>query len=149
MQTRQPSGVRIGWLIFVPFVIGVSPLWLATVVSAHHSFAMYDASSPKTLRGRVTAFRWVSPHAVFSIATDAGRGEPSAVWAIELSSPANMTRLGWSHSTLAIGDRVEVLVSPMRDGTHGAACRQLKFLDKAQTLECGAGTAITTGEKRN
>jgi hypothetical protein len=120
---------------------------ISTIASAHHSFAMYNAQSPITLRGKVTSFRWVSPHAVFSIATDAASGQPSAVWAIELSSPANMTRLGWTHSTIAVGDRVEVTASPMRDGSHGAACRQLKLVNKDKVLECGAGTAIHIGEK--
>ena len=119
----------------------------AATASAHHSFAMYNSQSPITLRGRVTSFRWVSPHAVFSIETDASNSQASTVWAIELSSPANMTRLGWTHSTLAVGDRVEVTASPLRDGSHGAACRQLKFLDKNTTLECGAGAAIYKGEK--
>jgi hypothetical protein len=60
-----------------------------------------------------------------------------------------MGRLGWTHSTLAIGDRVEVVVSPMRDGTHGGACRQLQLLDKDVKLACGAGAAIYAGEKPN
>ena len=121
----------------------------ATVMaaSAHHSFAMYDTSKPLTLRGKVSAFRWISPHAVFSVTTEVAAGEPPVVWTVELSSPANMGRLGWTHSTLAIGDRIEVVVSPMRDGSHGGACRQLQFLDKDVKLACGAGAAIYAGEK--
>jgi hypothetical protein len=136
-------------LLFVSVVLWRSPSWFVVVVRAHHSFAMYDTSKPVTLHGRVMQVRWVSPHAVFSISTDATAGSPSAVWTIELSSPANMTRLGWSHSTLKIGDRIEVVASPMRDGTHGGACRQVKFVDSAKTIECGAGAAITAGEVAN
>ena len=112
----------------------LAALVAAAAAVAHHSFAMYDATKPITLRGKVTAFRWVSPHAVFSIATDPAPGAEPAVWTIELSSPANMGRLGWTHSTLAVGDHVDVTVSPMRDGTHGAACRQVQLLDKNATL---------------
>ena len=127
--------------------ISFAALFVAVVASAHHSFAMYDTTNPVVLRGRITAFRWVSPHATFSIATDIVPGAAPAVWVIELSSPANMARLGWTHSTVAIGDHVAVYVSPMRDGTHGGACRQVRFLDNDKMLECGAGAAIRAGEK--
>jgi hypothetical protein len=128
-------------------VVMVAALIAAGAASAHHSFAMYDATRPLVLRGRVTAFRWVSPHATFSLATDITPGAAPELWVIELSSPANMARLGWTHSTVAIGDHLVVYVSPMRDGTHGGACRQVRFLDKDQMLECGAGTAIHAAEK--
>ena len=132
-----------------PFVLCALSLTLACAwmayPAAHHSFAMYDAAKPVTLRGRVATFRWINPHSVFTITAD----DDGAVWAIELSSPSNMTRIGWSRTTLAVGDHVEVSVSPMRDGSKGAACRQLKFLDKNVMLECGSATAIHVGEKEN
>jgi hypothetical protein len=143
-MTIRPNWFRRGMM-----TIALAATFAAATASAHHSFAMYDANNPVVLRGRVTAFRWVSPHATFSITTETNPGTAPAVWVIELSSPANMGRLGWTQSTLAIGDHVAVYASPLRDGTHGGACRQVRFLDKDGMLECGAGTAIRAGEKPN
>ena len=126
-------------------LIAVVAATLVARPTAHHSFAMYDGSKPLTLHGRVVTYRWTNPHSMFTVMADSD----GATWAVELSSPSNMTRLGWTRTTLAAGDRVEVSVSPMRDGSKGAACRQLRFLDKDVMLECGAGTAIRAGEKVN
>jgi Family of unknown function (DUF6152) len=135
-MTRLP--LRAALVVWCAALFTTTPL-------AHHSFAMYDTTKPQTLRGRVVTFRWINPHAVFTVATESD----GATWAIELSSPSNMTRLGWTRTTLTAGDRVDVSISPMRDKSKGGACRQLALLDKSVKLECGAGTAIRAGEKVN
>jgi hypothetical protein len=57
--------------------------------------------------------------------------------------------LGWTYSSLKPGQRVAIAVSPMRDGTHGGACRTVTWLDKNTTQDCGLGNAITAAEKPN
>ena len=128
--------------------VGVCALVPHAVV-AHHSASMYDASKPTTLTGRVKQFRWVSPHAVIILTTEAEAGRESRDWLIEMSSPGNMTHLGWTHSSLKAGQRVTVAVSPMRDGTPGGACRTVTFVDEGKTMNCGLGASILAAEKPN
>ena len=35
-----------------------------------------------------------------------------------------------------VGDRVSVIVAPLRDGTHGGWCRGVTLLDSGKKLEC-------------
>lgn len=116
---------------------------------AHHSASMYDANKPTTLTGRIKQFRWVSPHAVIILTTDAAGGRDGRDWLIEMSSPGNMTHLGWTHSSLKAGQRVEIAVSPMRNGTPGGACRTVTFIEEGRTMNCGLGASILAAEKPN
>src|SRR5262249_6470219 len=77
--------------------------WTATVL-AHHSSAMYDNQRTVTLRGVVTEFRWTNPHVTMTIATDPQR----ELWIVEATSPGNLTRAGWTRTSMRVGDRVEV-----------------------------------------
>jgi hypothetical protein len=119
------------------------------VARAHHSASMYDANKPLTLNGRIKQFRWVSPHAVVILTTDAEPGRESREWLIEMSSPGNMTHLGWTHSSLKAGQHVAIAVSPLRDGTPGGACRTVTFIDDGKTMNCGLGASILAAEKPN
>jgi hypothetical protein len=134
---------RYSWIISGLLILAHS------AVFAHHSGAMYDSTKPRTLTGTVKQFRWVNPHALIVLTTDAVQGEEAADWAVEMSSPGNMTRFGWTRMSLRSGEHVEIVVSPMRDGTHGGTCRAVTLLDRKQILECGAGAAIRAGERPN
>ena len=127
-------------------LVGGALAVLGGAVSAHHSFAMYEMEKRVTLKGTVKAFRWINPHALIVLTVD---GAPPIDWSIEMSSTGNMTRHGWSRSTLSVGDAVEVVVSPLRDGSPGAACHNVRRGDSAVPLDCNAGAAIRTGETPN
>jgi hypothetical protein len=111
--------------------------------AAHHSGSMYDPSKILTLKGTVQEFRWVNPHVIIVLA--AGESEPVA-WTVEMSSPGNMRRLGWSGSALHTGQPVETTLAAMRDGSHGGSCRTVKTLDTAKSLNCSGISAIEAGE---
>ena len=106
-----------------------------SVAAAHHSNAMYEESKTVTLRGVVTELRWTNPHVTMTVKTDAGRVD-GAVWILETTSPGNLSRVGWTRTSVKNNDRVEVLVSPLRDGQHGGRCRMLTLLDTKRVLEC-------------
>jgi len=107
-----------------------------TGAEAHHSSAMYDQEKTLTLRGVVTQLRWTSPHVNVSVLADAGRGQAGVAWVLEATSPGNLMRAGWTRASIKVGDRVSVLVAPLRDGTHGGWCRGVTLLDSDKKLEC-------------
>jgi hypothetical protein len=108
----------------------------AAGAQAHHSSAMYDQDRTVTMRGVITQVRWTSPHVNFSVLTDPVRGLTSMAWVLEATSPGNLQRFGWTRTSLKVGDRVSVVVAPLRDGTHGGWCRGVTLIDSGRKLEC-------------
>ena len=87
--------------------------------SAHHSFAMFDATKEVTMSGTVKEFEWTNPHSWLRVTVnDAKTGKP-ALWALELSSPARLTTMGMHANSVRPGDSVSVTFHPMKDGTRG------------------------------
>jgi hypothetical protein len=113
----------------VPLVL--ASLALALPVAAHHSFAMFDFSKTMTMKGTVTEFRWTNPHVALLVQIDPQPGAAPEVWSMELTSPGNLTRGGWTRHSFKPGDRIELAFNPLRDGKHGGA------FDKATILETG------------
>lgn len=89
-------------------------LLAAGTVAAHHSFAMFDQSQRVTLKGTVTAFQWTNPHAFIQLAVTSATGAKEE-WSIELNSPNNLKRQGWSSTSLKPGDQVTLETFPLRD----------------------------------
>jgi hypothetical protein len=97
-------------------------LWLSatTAALAHHSFAMFDMTQEVKLEGTVKTFKWTNPHAWAEINVPQSDGSVK-MWAVELTSPNNLARLGWKRSTLKPGDKVVMTVHPLRDGSPGGS----------------------------
>jgi len=87
-------------------------LVLAAPAYAHHSGAMYDRSKPNTIKAVVKALNWTNPH-VSLVVTPDGASETVTV---EMSSPAVLTRAGWSKRSFNPGDRIELVYAPLRRG---------------------------------
>jgi hypothetical protein len=93
-------------------------LVIAAPVLAHHSFAMFDQKKEVTLKGVVTEFQWTNPHAFIHIEVPNESGGKDN-WQVELNSPNNLTRQGWRSTSVKVGDRVTLVLNPLRDGTKG------------------------------
>jgi len=126
------------------WLLAIGPcLTLLQSASAHHSGAMYDPAKIVTLKGTVQEFRWVNPHVIIVLA--AGESAPVA-WTVEMSSPGNMRRLGWSGTAVHVGQPVEISLMAMRDGSPGGACLSVKALETGASLNCSGIGAIEAGE---
>ena len=101
---------------------------------AHHSFAMFDFSRTLTIHGVVKEFQWTNPHVILWVETEARAGEAPVMWSAELTSPGNLTRTGWTKRSLQPGDKVDVDISPLRDGQHGGGFRRVTVLATGQVL---------------
>ena len=113
---------------------GLALLGSPPAASAHHSFAMYDATRTVTLRGAVKTFMWTNPHVVIWLVGAPVSGGTPATWTIELTSPGNLTRIGWSRTSLKPGDDVEVQILPLRDGESGGELKSVTVLATGQVL---------------
>jgi hypothetical protein len=81
---------------------------------AHHSFAMFDQTRQVTVNGTVKEFQWTNPHAFIELVDASGK-----LWSVELNSPNNLIRQGWKRTAMKPGDKVSVVINPLRDGQAG------------------------------
>ena len=91
----------------------------AVPVAAHHSYSMFDMSRKVVLDATVARFKWQNPHAF--IEADVSASGRTERWAIEMTSPNNLTHSGWKRTSLKPGDRVKIHVHPLRSGARGGA----------------------------
>jgi hypothetical protein len=120
---------------------------LAMPAYAHHSFAMFDFNNVVTFKGTVKEFRWTNPHVVLLVEGSVKPGMAAEVWSMELTSPGNLTRGGWSRRSFKPGDRIELEFNPLRDGKHGGAFRQATLLATGQVLSSNLRDAEKPGLK--
>ena len=123
---------RTSWIIAAPVALGLIAFGPAAV--AHHSFAMFDQSQTTTFRGSIKDFQWSNPHVIVWVVSEAKSDPTPDVWTIELTSPGNLLRMGWTRHALKAGDKVDVEISPLRDGRHGGSLRKITLLDTGQVL---------------
>jgi hypothetical protein len=107
-----------------------------STVAAHHSATMFDHTKSMTLNGTVVELRWVNPHVSLSVNGTIKEGDEPALWVLEMTSPGNLVRAGgWSRNAVKPGDRVEVIMSPLRDSEKkGGALKKLTLLDTGQVF---------------
>lgn len=118
-------------------VLALIAAGVAAPASAHHSFAMYDLERLVTLKGAVKTFRWSNPHAIVEV-TGSIDGGPVDTWTVEMTSPGNLVRLGWTRATLQPGDKVSIRMAPLRNGQHGGGFRGITLAD-GRTLQGSVG----------
>jgi hypothetical protein len=103
--------------------------------SAHHSFAMYDATKLVTIDGVVKEFQWTNPHPILWVYADPVKGAPAVVWSVELSSsPGPLSRQGWTKHSLNPGDKVAVEINPLREGGQSGNLKRVTLLATGQVL---------------
>jgi len=123
--------------------IALVGLLLSASAIAHHSFAaQYDADKPINLSGLITKVEWQNPHVYFYMDVADASGNYQK-WALEMGAPAVLTRtLGWTRSTLNIGDTVSVEGRQARDGSHLANARDVT-LASGEKLGAGSSQSVT------
>ena len=85
--------------------------------SAHHSAAMFDSQQSLTLRGTIKEFQWVNPHCWIQLLVPEQNG--TLEWSIEMGSTVQIFRSGWRPRTLQPGQKVTIVMHPVRDGSRG------------------------------
>jgi len=108
--------------------VGALLLILAVPAFAHHSFAMFDRTKETTIVGTVHEFQWTNPHSwiELDVANDNGSVDK---WSIELNSPNNLSRQGWRSDSIKPGDKISVVIWPLRSGEKGGLFISLTLPD--------------------
>jgi len=108
------SNLRIGALA----IAAAAAVSAAGSASAHHSTAMFDMTKNVVLQGTIKEFQWTNPHTFIYIDVPNGAGG-SDVYGIEGMSPNYLARVGWDKHTLSSGEKVELIIHPLKDGRKG------------------------------
>jgi hypothetical protein len=91
----------------------------ASGAQAHHSFAMFDKDHPAQLEGTVISWEFTNPHSwlVMMVMKD---GKP-VQYSVEGPSVDTMIRQGFGLDTFAAGEKVNIVISPLKNGGNGGA----------------------------
>jgi hypothetical protein len=76
---------------------------------------MFDTQKSITLHGTVRLFQWTNPHCWVQLLVPSPEG--TAEWSIEMGSNGQLYRNGWRSSTLTAGQKITVIIHPVRDGS--------------------------------
>jgi hypothetical protein len=102
--------------IAIPCVMALT--LAAPAAWAHHSYAMFDRSKTVTLDGTIREYRWTNPHSWIQITVPGDNGGTDE-WSVEMGSPFELLRVGWTAKSVKAGDKVSIQVHPVKDGTKG------------------------------
>jgi hypothetical protein len=109
-------------------VVAAGVLFVPISMRAHHGTTAYDNTKTLKLTGTVTGFNWVNPHASleWDAKTESGGTEH---WVVELTSPGMLTRSGWHHDSVKVGDEVTVYLHPSKNGAKLGLFQRVTFAD--------------------
>ena len=123
--------------VFGVFLVMAGLIGLSAPLVAHHGAASFDTTRELTLKGSVTEWIWANPHCFlkFDAKDDTGMVRN---WAVEVSNPTDMTRLGWARTSFKGGDEVTVTLQPVKSGAPVGRLRSV-VLPNGSTLATGGG----------
>jgi hypothetical protein len=121
---------RIAYVAAAAAIAAGAGLTSTAPATAHHSYTMFDLAREATVSGVVADFQWTAPHAWIELTVPTKR-TPSGVevWSIEGMSPSYLARRGWTRKTLRPGDKVSIVIHPLKDGSHGGTVVRVTLQD--------------------
>lgn len=111
---------------------GIAALAAPAAAHAHHSFALFDTAKDVTLTGVVKEFQWTNPHVFVQVVAADGKE-----WSIEASATNSLRRNGWTRNSFKPGEKVSILMHPLKDGKPGGAFMNATFADGRKLSEAG------------
>jgi len=109
--------IKVGTLCLVSLFV-IAFLICMPLVAHHAVAAKFDPAKSVTLTGTVVGIDWANPHV--HVFLDVKMGDAVINWAIELESPFDLQRSGWTRDTAKVGDAATVQGISARDGSKQA-----------------------------
>jgi hypothetical protein len=106
----------------------VGLLLAAAGAQAHHSFAMFDHDHQIKVEGTVTHFQWTNPHVYIDLDSRNDQGDAKH-YTIECANPGILDRIGWKFNMIKEGDKITVIIAPLRTGEPGGLLKQVTLAD--------------------
>jgi hypothetical protein len=103
---------RALFILLAAVVAGSAPAY------AHHSPIVFDQTKKVTLTGTVTEFKWGNPHSWIHLDVEDENGVVGN-WGVEMNPANNLVREGWRSTTVKPGDKVAIVVHPLRNHEKG------------------------------
>jgi hypothetical protein len=109
MRSIRSIGALVVLAAALSFSVAAPPVF------AHHSFGLFDMSKTAEVEGTIIKLEWSNPHCWLFLAS--GPSDAEAVnYGFEMTSVGEMTRRGWTKTSVKPGDKVKVTYHPVRDG---------------------------------
>jgi hypothetical protein len=89
---------------------------------------MYDHDHQVKLAGTVSSFEWNNPHVYIGLASLEAQGG-TRDYTIECASPGILNRVGWKFNMIKPGDKITVIIAPLKTGEAGGLLKQLTLAD--------------------
>jgi hypothetical protein len=117
-------------------VFGV--LMVSGPLSAHHGKGAFDMENLTTVKGTVTKFEFINPHALIFLDVIGDKGNLEH-WIAESSSNNHLSRGGYDKNSLKAGDQVIVTGHRARNGAYGLElqCKECSVADSQNKVLLG------------
>ncbi|HXX71995.1 MAG TPA: DUF6152 family protein [Candidatus Acidoferrum sp.] len=102
-------------------LVAAAVMLTASSALAHHSHAMFDSTKQVTIVGTVKELQWMNPHCWIQLLVP-DPNDPKAApveWGLEMGAPLELYRHGWKPEIIKPGDKITVVINPLRDGRPG------------------------------
>ncbi|MDB5458541.1 MAG: hypothetical protein JWO72_282 [Caulobacteraceae bacterium] len=108
-------------------VLGLA-LAAAGPAAAHHSFAMFDNEHQVKMSGTVSKFEWTNPHVYIHLQMADAAGEVKP-YTVECANPGILNRVGWKFNLIKPGDKLVMIIAPLRNGEAGGLLKEVTLPD--------------------
>jgi len=137
------GGVGMVWRILGGLLAACG---MAVPAHAHHSFAAeFEADKTAELSGEVAQVWWNNPHIRYRLQVEV-EGGTTEDWELQASSITAMQQLGWSPTTIKVGDRLTVSGQVGRNGARKLYVRSIVRPDGSRLV---TGRGDVTGPDPN
>jgi hypothetical protein len=127
-RVEIPEGTQMKNLRLATFIGAAGLLLFSGPVLAHHGRSNYDVTGTATVKGTVTEFEWVNPHALIHLDVTGENGTVEK-WIAETNSPNTLSRQGWSKTTVKIGDEITLVGHRVKGGGNYINFSKITFAD--------------------
>ena len=123
---------RIARLIVLCGFLAAGVMLAGGALQAHHAVAgVYDLNKEVVLEGRLKKLNFTNPHASIELSVPDKKVKGKVVdWILTTASVQNLTRQGFSRSTIKPGDPLKVTILPAVNGNPAGFIRRLELGDK-------------------